>query len=208
MSTEAALSTRESFNESQETLIDIGPLSLKFNRKSVTNATIYSSALPVYKITTTKDGSQTDIFDVLGSETRIATIKRREFLPDVIKYRNRTMANVVKINNWLKHEKLEGNATGVCFDSSSGPMAWKYGEQERYRMALYKDKDFDHPIAYLDTSQSSVPIRLVITSGYQDLVEDILLSALILEHKLKMFERMKKHDLLYGPILGSLISFK
>lgn len=47
---------------------------------------------------------------------------------------------------------------------------------------------------------------LVIEPGYQDLAEEILTSALVLEYKLKMFERIKKHDILYGPILGGLIT--
>jgi hypothetical protein len=49
---------------------------------------------------------------------------------------------------------------------------------------------------------------LVIEPGYQDLVEEILTSALILEYKLKMFERLKRHDLLYGPILRGLVTDK
>lgn len=49
---------------------------------------------------------------------------------------------------------------------------------------------------------------LVIQPGYQDLVEEILTSALILEFKLKAFERIKKHDILYGPILGGLVTTK
>ncbi|EAU80762.1 hypothetical protein CC1G_04872 [Coprinopsis cinerea okayama7 len=198
--------------ESTETLIDASPLILKFNRRSVTNATIYSHTFPVYRISTNKDGTKTDVYDTLGNETRIATIKRREFLPDVIKYRNRgngTAANdVVKINNWLKYEKLEGGLTGVSFDSTCGQLTWRYGQLERYRLALYKSKDFSNPIAYLDLSEPGIPILLRISPGYQYLVEDILMSALILEYKLKMFERLKKHDLLYGPILGSLVSFR
>jgi hypothetical protein len=49
---------------------------------------------------------------------------------------------------------------------------------------------------------------LVIEPGYQDLTEEILTSALVLEYKLKMFDRMQRHEILYGPILGGLVTVK
>lgn len=200
---------RSSFNESTETLIDATPLCLKFNRRSVTNVTIYSHSSPVYRVLTSKDGTKTDIYDVIGTETRVATIKRREFLADVVKYRNRPSGqDVVKINSWLKHEKLPDHMGGVSLETSAGQLMWRYGQAELHRLALYQSKDFTSPIAYLDLTRPRVPMALTISPGYQDLIEDILISALILEWKLKMFERLKKHDLLYGPILGSLVSFR
>ena len=76
------------------------------------------------------------------------------------------------------------------------------------RSQLYTDKDAERPVAYLDCSRTRIPMLLVIEPGYQDLVEEILTSALILEYKLKMFERLKRHDLLYGPILRGLVTDK
>lgn len=75
-------------------------------------------------------------------------------------------------------------------------------------LQLYQSKDSTNHIAHVDLTTPGIPIHLVITAGNHDLVEDILLTALIMEFKLKMFERLNKHDLLYGPILGSLIAFK
>ena len=49
---------------------------------------------------------------------------------------------------------------------------------------------------------------LVIDPGYVDLTEEILTSALVLEFKLKMFDRMERHEILYGPILGGLVTVK
>jgi hypothetical protein len=73
---------------------------------------------------------------------------------------------------------------------------------------LYKSKDFTNPIAYLKNTDRNIPMLLHINAGHLELIEEILLSVLILEYKLKMYERLKKHDLLYGPLLGSLISLK
>ncbi|KAH6907035.1 hypothetical protein BKA70DRAFT_1105039 [Coprinopsis sp. MPI-PUGE-AT-0042] len=194
---------------SQVTLIDEAPLILKFNRRSASNATLYSGSFPIYKVTTNKDGTKTDVYDVVGQEAHIATIKRREFLPDVIKYRNRPAgSDIVKLASWLKYERLEEGMTCVSFDTSCGQFTWRYGHAERYRMALYKSKDFSSPIAYLKNTDRNIPMLLHINAGHQEMIEDILLSVLILEYKLKMYERLKKHDLLYGPLLGSLISLK
>ncbi|KAJ2912239.1 hypothetical protein MD484_g8180, partial [Candolleomyces efflorescens] len=195
--------------ESQETLINPTPLSLKFNKKSCTNCTIYQGTQPVYRVSTNKDGTRTDLFDLTTSLEEghlISTIKRREFLPDVVKFRATSQS--LKVNKWLQKEKLPTGLTGMMVDTSCGPLLWRYGSDERYRLALYTDKDAERPVAYLDCSRTRIPMLLVIEPGYQDLVEEILTSALILEYKLKMFERLKRHDLLYGPILRGLVTDK
>ncbi|KAF5311535.1 hypothetical protein D9611_011539 [Ephemerocybe angulata] len=197
--------------ESQETLVNPTPLSLKFNKRSCTNVTIYQGCQPVYRVVTNKDGTRTDLFDLLAEESDpkhlITTIKRREFLPDVVKFRNRCLS--VKISKWLqKAEKLPSGMTGMTLDTSCGPLLWRYGDEERHRLALYTDKDAETPVAYLDCTRTRIPMVLVIEPGYQDLTDEILTSALILEFKLKMFERLKKHDVLYGPILGGLVNCK
>ena len=93
---------------SQVTLIDEAPLVLKFNRRSASNATLYSGSFPIYKVSTNKDGTKTEVYDVVGNESHIATIKRREFLPDIIKYRNRPAGHdIVRLASWLKYERLE-----------------------------------------------------------------------------------------------------
>lgn len=195
--------------ESQETLINPTPLSLKFNKKSCTNCTIYQGTQPVYRVSTNKDGTRTDLFDLttpVDEGHLISTIKRREFLPDVVKFRATSQS--LKVNKWLQKEKLSTGLTGMIVDTSCGPLLWRYGSDERYRLALYTDKDAERPVAYLDCSRTRIPMLLVIEPGYQDLVEEILTSALILEYKLKMFERLKRHDLLYGPILRGLVTDK
>lgn len=196
--------------ESQETLINPTPLSLKFNKRSCTNVTIYQGTQPIYRVETSKDGTRTDLFSLLVEETDpkalITTIKRREFFPDVVKFRSRDVC--VQINKWLHKEKLPHGLSGTTLDTSCGPLLWRYGQEELYRLALYTDKDSDVPVAHLDCSRTRIPMVLVIQPGYQDLVEEILTSALILEFKLKAFERIKKHDILYGPILGGLVTTK
>lgn len=96
--------------ESQETLINPTPLALKFNKKSCTNVTIYNGTMPAYRVTTNKEGSRTDVFELLSGEEQpdpIATIKRREFLPDVIKFRTGSRKESLKISKWLQKEKLD-----------------------------------------------------------------------------------------------------
>lgn len=102
-----SMSSPELGMESQETLINPTPLSLKFNKKSCTNCTIYQGTQPVYRISTNKDGTRTDLFDLttpVDEGHLISTIKRREFLPDVVKFRATSQS--LKVNKWLQKEKL------------------------------------------------------------------------------------------------------
>ncbi|TEB28374.1 hypothetical protein FA13DRAFT_1666368 [Coprinellus micaceus] len=196
--------------ESQITLINPTPLTLKFSKRSCTNVTIYRGITPVYRVNTNKDSSRTDVMGLendLGESGRLlTTIKRREFLPDVVKFRNQSAC--MKISKWLQKEKLPNNVTGMTLDTSCGPLLWRYGSSEKYRLALYTDKDAERPVAYLDCTRTRIPMVLVIEPGYQDLTEEILTSALVLEYKLKMFDRMQRHEILYGPILGGLVTVK
>ncbi|KAH6899162.1 hypothetical protein BKA70DRAFT_1437649 [Coprinopsis sp. MPI-PUGE-AT-0042] len=180
---------------SQVTLIDEAPLILKFNRRSASNATLYSGSFPIYKVTTNKDGTKTDVYDVVGAggahcyyQTKRIPSRRS------VKYRNRPAgSDIVKLASWLKYERLEeGCKTCVSFDTSCGQFTWRYGHAERYRMALYKSKDFSSPIAYLKNTDRNIPMLLHINAGHQEMIEDILLSVLILEYKLKMYERFEE----------------
>lgn len=98
--------------ESQATLINPCPLTLKFSKRSCTNVTIYRGTTAVYRVKTSKDSTRTDVFDLengpendLGDTGRLlTTIKRREFLPDMVKFRDRDLS--MKINKWLQKEKL------------------------------------------------------------------------------------------------------
>ena len=101
--------------ESQITLINPTPLTLKFSKRSCTNVTIYRGVTPVYRVNTNKDSSRTDVYELedgpendLGESGRLlTTIKRREFLPDVVKFRNQSVC--MKISKWLQKEKLPNN---------------------------------------------------------------------------------------------------
>lgn len=85
-----------------------GSRSFVFDRNSVIDVTLYSNGSPAYKIITSKSGTRTDICDIPG-QCVIATIKRREILPDTVKLTNRNDGNAMAIKNWLKQITLPGH---------------------------------------------------------------------------------------------------
>ncbi|KAF9481293.1 hypothetical protein BDN70DRAFT_991978 [Pholiota conissans] len=82
--------------------------SFTFDRNSVLDATLYSNGSPAYRIITNKSGTRTDICDIPGQHI-VATIKRREILPDIVKFANKNDGNAVAIKSWLRPITLPGH---------------------------------------------------------------------------------------------------
>lgn len=86
--------------ESTETLVALPPpRTFVFSRSSVTNATIYSCDRPVYNLKSYNAGSCTELFD-LDEQKPVASIKRRQFLPDVVLFAHRGN-KAIRIDKWL-----------------------------------------------------------------------------------------------------------
>ena len=58
---------------------------LRSNRNSVLAATLYSHSRPVYKITTNKSATNTDLTDPTAQRV-VATVKRHEIFPDAVRF--------------------------------------------------------------------------------------------------------------------------
>ena len=80
------------------------PRTFVFSRSSVTNATIFSCDRPVYKIKSGDGGSRTELFD-LDEQKPVASIKRRQFLPDVVAFCDRSN-KAIRIDKWLNRRKV------------------------------------------------------------------------------------------------------
>ena len=82
------------------------PRTLVFSRSSVTNATIYSRDRPIYKIKSSDAGSRTELFDLVDREQKpVASIKRRQFLPDLVLFAHRSN-KAIRIDKWLNRRKV------------------------------------------------------------------------------------------------------
>jgi hypothetical protein len=98
--------------ESATTLVELPHLcSFVFNRSSVTNATIYSSARPLYQIKSSTSLSRTDLFD-LNEHKTVASIKRRQFFSNLVVFAHRDNKSM-RIGKWLKRRKVHNEQTSV-----------------------------------------------------------------------------------------------
>ncbi|KAF8179677.1 hypothetical protein BJ912DRAFT_982497 [Pholiota molesta] len=171
-----------------------------FDRNSVLNATLYSNGIPAYKIITSKPGTRTDICDIPG-QCVVATIKRREILPDTIKLTNRHDGNAVAIKNWLKQITLPGHVEpSTSLTTEVGKFVWK--TDAAHRLALYSEDDAEVPVAFTMRVRSPEPLVLTLKAGCEEMVEDILVSFIILEQKLRMKEKRRTNVMMYGPVSG------
>ena len=80
------------------------PRTFVFSRSSVTNATIYSRDRPLYKIKSSDAGSRTELSDLVEQKP-VASIKRRQILPDLVLFAHRSN-KAIRIDKWLTRRKV------------------------------------------------------------------------------------------------------
>ncbi|KAJ3517485.1 hypothetical protein NLJ89_g484 [Agrocybe chaxingu] len=186
--------TEEQAFASTSTLVNEAPsLSLMFDRNSVINATLYSRTSPMYKITTNKNATRTDLCD-LADQRVVATVKRREIFPDVVVFAHQR-GKSVRISKWLKTMKVPGTRPTASIETETGRFTWR--SDETHRLALYPEDETEFPIAYSRTVLDPPTIGLVIKAGSDTMHIEIITSFLILEHRLRMQEK-RQEDHLYG----------
>ncbi|CAA7260869.1 unnamed protein product [Cyclocybe aegerita] len=192
--------TEEQAFASTSTLVNDAPsLSLVFDRNSVINATLYSRAGPMYKITTNKNVTRTDLCD-LAEQRVVATVKRREIFPDVVVFAHRR-GKSVRISKWLKATKVPGSRPTASIETETGRFTWR--SDETHRLALYPEDETEFPIAYLRTVLEPPTIGLMINASTDTMRIETITSFLILEHRLRMQEKQREAHLygLSGPFV-------
>ncbi|KAF8957762.1 hypothetical protein BDZ97DRAFT_1669372 [Flammula alnicola] len=173
-----------------------------FDRNSVINATLYSGGSPSYTIITSKSGTRTDVCDIPG-KCVVATIKRREILADTIKFTNRNDGKAVAINKWLRPTVVPSHVepcTSLVTDV--GYFVWK--TDAAHRLALYSEDDAQVPLAFMTRVRPPEPLVLVLKDGCEEMVEDILVSFIILEQRLRMKEKRRSSAMMYGPVSSGM----
>jgi len=149
---------------------------------------------------TNKAGTRTDLCDIHG-QCIVATIKRREVFSDTVKFPSRNDGNSVAINKWLRPISLP-NHREACTSlvTDSGNFVWK--TDAAHRLALYPEEDAEVPVAFMLRVRNTQPLVLTLKEGSEEMVEDILVSFIILEQRIRMKEKRKQNEMMYGPVAG------
>ncbi|KAG6808210.1 hypothetical protein H0H92_005031 [Tricholoma furcatifolium] len=170
--------------DSQLTLMNPTVLQLDFSKNSMLNAVLTSRGSPLYVISTVDTaGSHTDVKDA-ATKKILAVIKRKIFLSDTVTFTNHHGGKTLKMEKWLSNVKLLDGSAGIQFETGTGTKyVWK--EHELHRIALYRESDFDHPLAY-EVVQTNSPPSLMMDSGMEAFRDQILVSFLLIEQRLRM----------------------
>ncbi|KAF9032935.1 hypothetical protein BJ165DRAFT_1357546 [Panaeolus papilionaceus] len=170
-------------------------MSLVFARNSILNGIVYSDGEPRFSVVTSKSNTRTDIC-YHPSQVNIATIKRRELFSDTVKFARRNGGNSIPIKQWLTSITLpmhRNECTSLVTDL--GNFVWK--TDVTYRLALFPEEDTNQPVAFMIRSRPPEPLVLHIRDGSEDMLEDILVSFVILEQRLRMKEKRIQSDMGY-----------
>ncbi|PPQ77588.1 hypothetical protein CVT25_011380 [Psilocybe cyanescens] len=173
------------------------PVSYIFDRNSVIGATLYTRSGPAYKIITNREVSRTELCD-LTDRNIVATLKRRDFLPNLVVFAHRN-GKPLKISNWLKRRKIsQGNQMATVYDllTPSGCFTWK--SDGTRNLALYPQYQTDFPIAYSKKLEDPPTLALFLRSCSDNDKVEIITSFIVLEHRLRMKEKILEGNTLYG----------
>ncbi|KAH9484053.1 hypothetical protein JR316_0003533 [Psilocybe cubensis] len=173
------------------------PVNYIFDRNSVISATLYTRSGPAYRIITNSEVNRTELCD-LTDHNIVATIKRRDFLPNLVVFAHRN-GKSMKINKWLKRRRVaQGSQMTTVNDlvTPSGHFTWR--SDDRHRLALYLENQTDFPIAYSKKLQDPPTLALCLRSCSDNDRIEIITSFIILEHRLRMKEKTLQGNTLYG----------
>ncbi|EIW83814.1 hypothetical protein CONPUDRAFT_135515 [Coniophora puteana RWD-64-598 SS2] len=137
----------------------------------------------VYTVRTdTKTGKRTELCN--GQGNVIAVWTRRDILPDTISWPQREGMPSMTVNKWLWKTQLPDKAQVHAVESPHGKLVWRT-ETTGHRHAVYLSPRLSRPIAYFTPKTEATSLALVLDSSAEPTRDDIVLSALILEHRLR-----------------------
>ncbi|KAF4604384.1 hypothetical protein EYR40_001562 [Pleurotus pulmonarius] len=182
------------------------PVVLVFTKNSTTNTGIAlkgSESRILYSVSSDAlTCSKTTIADSAGT---VAVINKRDILPSTVSFPRRDAQGNVKLSKWLKQQKTADGHPIIVIGTALGQFGWKY---DTTRIALWSlgDEGNGLPSAYLQPATSSSPLSLVVepsglslvSDGYgwmhdaktRQFVEEVLVSALVVEHRLRIKDRI------------------
>ncbi|TFK35527.1 hypothetical protein BDQ12DRAFT_688278 [Crucibulum laeve] len=175
--------------ESQITLVDApsSHFTITFEKNSMKNNTVWINSRPVYTISTSDaSDTRTTIFNNLIQRT-LVTVQRRSLLADALTFDDRYDGKKVKIDSWLRAIKLPDGNPGHVIRTTQGNYIWKVDIVHRH--VLYAEEDLDTPLAYMVIATATSPMSLIIAREVEDIVDDILVSFMILELRMRLREK-------------------
>ncbi|KAJ7755303.1 hypothetical protein DFH07DRAFT_821748 [Mycena maculata] len=174
-------------SSSQATLADPSPPTcLVFERNSMLETTILRHASPVYRVSTNRHGSTTEVC-VPGTHTIIARIVRKEILPDTVAFSDTNGGKAVRVSRWLKRTKQADGRSEAILETDIGACILR--THPDYRLALY-DADLSTIVAHwAPLTRPPSPPTLVLAPGIERSQVKILVAFLCEEQKLRIAEK-------------------
>ncbi|TFK35455.1 hypothetical protein BDQ12DRAFT_688175 [Crucibulum laeve] len=189
--------------DSQITLVNPAPpVALVFNMSSTLNTTLFAHSKPMYRVRSDRAGARTDIYDI-QAKSIVGTIKRKEVFSDTVTFPHRNSGKPIKVRKWLRSTRTPGGFSSMTLETESGLFIWRLDTS--LRLVLYREDDLDSPISYVKSSSPNSHLILVLKSGSEDIREEIIVSFLILEQKLRVQEKIRRSEAMYGPMSGRMI---
>ncbi|ESK83759.1 hypothetical protein Moror_2077 [Moniliophthora roreri MCA 2997] len=178
--------------ESFSTLLDpeyqvTGATRLVFDRNNIRNTSISIRSSPAYTLKTTTGtlGSKTEIIDAITDQS-IASIERRELLPNIVKLKSVEDGKSMKLSKWLRKVKLPDGSHGTVVNTlPQGQFIWK--TDPVHRLVLYPEGS-TMPVARLERATTSTPLALLVFPGAMQYADQIITSFLAVEQELRMQE--------------------
>ncbi|KAJ2933698.1 hypothetical protein H1R20_g3368, partial [Candolleomyces eurysporus] len=170
--------------DSQLTLINPEPpLELVLEKSSTPlNTRLLVNGKPRYKVSTVdRDANITDVTDLRTNEV-VATIHRRSFFSDKVKFPRRFGGKSVKKEDWMTEIKLNTGREAWVINSESGKFLWRW--DRALRMVLTPENDTDQILAFV---KDEPPVfALCVKRSAEGSLDEIIPGFIILEHRLRM----------------------
>ncbi|KAJ7843742.1 hypothetical protein B0H14DRAFT_3139499 [Mycena olivaceomarginata] len=173
--------------DSQITLVtSTPPISLVFATDSMINTTLQLNSRAAYTISTKLEGTTTEI-RASGSGELVARICRNGILPYTVAFPSSNGKKDIRLSKWLHPYKLDGVSLAHRIETELGNCVLKV--HPTYRLALFLESDFETPIAHWARSEESSQLLLVLCSGTEKFVPQIIAAFTIQELKMRNQEK-------------------
>ncbi|KAJ2933729.1 hypothetical protein H1R20_g3378, partial [Candolleomyces eurysporus] len=159
------------------------PLELVLEKPaSPLNTRLLVNGKPWFKISTVdRDANITNITDLRTNEV-VATISRRMFLSDKVKFPRRFGGKSVKKNDWMSEVKLSTGQNAWVINSESGKFLWKWDSAQR--LVLTPENDTDHTLAFV--KDEPPVLALCVKRSAEGSLDEIIPGFIILEQRMKL----------------------
>ncbi|RXW16628.1 hypothetical protein EST38_g9223 [Candolleomyces aberdarensis] len=170
--------------DSQVTLTNPGPtLELVLENPAYPlNTRLLVNGKPWFKISTVdRDANITNITDLRTNEV-VATIRRRMFLSDKVKFPRRFGGKSVKKDDWMAEVKLSTGQNAWVISSESGKFLWKWDSAQI--LVLTPENDTDYILA--SVKDEPPLLALCVKHSAEGSLDEIIPGFIILKQRIKL----------------------